>query len=103
MLRARPLEEAISSSGGLHLKRTDQSMMLKKLPGVFAAGEMLDWDVPTGGFLIQGCVSQGFCAGQGILSYLQRAIRVKTGKTLPVWKTHLQISSSSKVLLWAAS
>ena len=44
--------------------------MLKKYPGIFAAGEMLDWDTVTGGFLIQACVSQGFLAGQGVVSYL---------------------------------
>ena len=45
--------------------------MLKKYPGVFAAGEMLNWDAPTGGFLIQGCVSQGYRAGRGILQLLE--------------------------------
>lgn len=66
----RPLTEAISSSGGLALEELDGRLMLKKAPGVFAAGEMLDWDAPTGGFLIQACVSQGYAAAQGILAYL---------------------------------
>jgi uncharacterized flavoprotein (TIGR03862 family) len=65
------LEWAISSAGGLQLKELDTHFMLKKFPGIFAAGEMLDWDTVTGGFLIQGCVSQGFCAGKGVLSYLE--------------------------------
>jgi predicted flavoprotein YhiN len=59
----RPLAEAISSSGGIAWSEVTQELMLKKFPGIFLAGEMLDWDAPTGGFLIQGCVSQGFLAG----------------------------------------
>ncbi|MEW6058224.1 MAG: TIGR03862 family flavoprotein [Bdellovibrionota bacterium] len=66
----RPLEEAISSAGGIDLNEVDENLMLKKQPGVFIAGEMLDWDAPTGGFLIQACVSQGWVAGQGILKFL---------------------------------
>lgn len=62
----RPLDEAISSSGGLSWSEVDDSLMLKKYPGVYVAGEMLDWNAPTGGFLIQGCVSQGYVAGHGI-------------------------------------
>jgi uncharacterized flavoprotein (TIGR03862 family) len=63
----RPLAEAISSSGGLDLEEIDSSMMLKKFPRVFVGGEMLNWDAPTGGFLIQACVSQGYVAGRGLL------------------------------------
>ncbi|MFL5813697.1 MAG: NAD(P)/FAD-dependent oxidoreductase [Bdellovibrionia bacterium] len=55
----RPLEEAISSSGGLSFSELDERLMVKKFPGIFAAGEMLDWDAPTGGFLIQASISQG--------------------------------------------
>ena len=65
----QPITEAISSSGGLCLNELNEDLMLKRFPGVFAAGEMLDWDAPTGGFLIQAAVSQGFCAAQGILRY----------------------------------
>ena len=68
----RPLDEAISSSGGLSWNELNENFMLKKYPGVFAAGEMLDWDAPTGGFLIQGSVSQGYAAGLGMLEYIQR-------------------------------
>jgi uncharacterized flavoprotein (TIGR03862 family) len=67
----RPLAEAISSSGGLDWDELDDSLMLKKFPGVFAGGEMLNWDAPTGGFLIQGCVSQGHWVGRSMLKYLQ--------------------------------
>ncbi len=68
---SQSIDEAISSAGGLHLSELNENFMLKKYPGVFAAGEMLNWDAPTGGFLIQGCVSQGFCAGQGVISYFK--------------------------------
>jgi uncharacterized flavoprotein (TIGR03862 family) len=66
----RPLQESISSSGGLQWDELTPSFMLKKFPQIYAAGEMLDWDAPTGGFLIQGCVSQGYCVGQNILKRL---------------------------------
>ena len=66
----RPLDEAISSAGGVSLDELDEYLMLKKYPGVFCAGEMIDWDDPTGGFLVQGCVSTGYVAGQGIKKYL---------------------------------
>jgi uncharacterized flavoprotein (TIGR03862 family) len=62
----RPLAEAISSSGGIAWSEVTQELMLKKFPGIFLAGEMLDWDAPTGGFLIQGSVSQGHLAGTHI-------------------------------------
>jgi predicted flavoprotein YhiN len=68
---SQSLEEAISSAGGLRMTELNDDLMLLKFPGVFAAGEMLDWDAPTGGFLIQGCVSQGYRAGQGILRFLK--------------------------------
>jgi uncharacterized flavoprotein (TIGR03862 family) len=67
----RPLQEAISSAGGLSFDELNDFLMLKKYPGVFVAGEMLDWDAPTGGFLIQACASQGFLAGQGICQYIK--------------------------------
>jgi uncharacterized flavoprotein (TIGR03862 family) len=72
----RPLEEAISSSGGLAFAELDDSLMLRRFPGVFVAGEMLDWDAPTGGFLIQACASQGFMAGHGIIEFLERGREV---------------------------
>lgn len=70
LLGPQPMVEAISSAGGLDLKECDDTMMLKKFPGVFAAGEMLNWDAPTGGFLIQGCVTLGAVAGRGMVTYL---------------------------------
>lgn len=64
------LERAISSSGGVYFSELDQNFMIKKIPGVFAAGEMLDWDAPTGGYLLQACFSTGYEAAQGISRYL---------------------------------
>jgi len=51
----RPVAEAISSAGGVCWRELDANLMLKKFPGVFVAGEMIDWDAPTGGYLLQGC------------------------------------------------
>jgi uncharacterized flavoprotein (TIGR03862 family) len=74
----QPIAEAISSAGGVHLDELNAGFMLKKHPGVFVAGEMLDWDVPTGGFLIQGCVAQGRAAARGILDYLGQSSTMLT-------------------------
>ncbi len=63
----RPLPEAISSAGGIAWSELDERLQLKQLPGVFAAGEMLDWDAPTGGYLLQGCFSSGDLAGRNAL------------------------------------
>jgi predicted flavoprotein YhiN len=59
------LDEAISTAGGVAWKELDENLMLKKLPGVYCAGEMIDWEAPTGGFLMQGCFVTGNVAGQG--------------------------------------
>ena len=64
----QPLTEAISSLGGIEWSEVDEQLMLKRFPSVFVAGEMLDWDAPTGGFLIQGCVSLGRLAGHGLVN-----------------------------------
>lgn len=66
----RPILEAISTSGGLAFQELTPELELKKYPRVFAAGEMLDWDAPTGGFLIQGSVATGFVAAEGIAKRL---------------------------------
>ena len=55
--KSRPIDEAISTSGGISFSEVDENFMLKKYPGVFVMGEMLDWDAPTGGYLLQGCFS----------------------------------------------
>lgn len=62
----RPIEEVISCAGGIADSEISESGELHKFPGVFVAGEMIDWDAPTGGYLIQGCVSSGYVAGKAI-------------------------------------
>ncbi|MTI44525.1 hypothetical protein JM93_02059 [Roseibium hamelinense] len=69
---AYPIERAISSAGGIRLCELDERMMVKKLPGVFAAGEMLDWEAPTGGYLLQACFSTGMAAAEGIHARLNK-------------------------------
>lgn len=66
----RPLEEAISSAGGIRFESLDEGLMLRDLPGVFCAGEMLDWEAPTGGYLLTACFSSGRAAGQSALDWL---------------------------------
>ncbi|WP_028629682.1 TIGR03862 family flavoprotein [Metapseudomonas resinovorans] len=70
LVRARPLDEAISSAGGVPFEAMDEGLMLKQLPGVFCAGEMLDWEAPTGGYLLTACFASGRVAGQGVLRWL---------------------------------
>ncbi|MTH99817.1 TIGR03862 family flavoprotein [Roseibium sp. RKSG952] len=65
-----PIDRAISSAGGIALSELDDRMMLKRHPGVFAAGEMLDWEAPTGGYLLQACFATGYAAANGIHAYL---------------------------------
>ena len=72
VVRPRPLAEAISSAGGVPLEALDDGLMLKALPGVFCAGEMLDWEAPTGGYLLTACFASGHAAGQGVLRWLAR-------------------------------
>ncbi|MBC2729254.1 TIGR03862 family flavoprotein [Thiobacillus sp.] len=67
----RPLDEVISSAGGVRFEALDDTLMLRKLPGVFCAGEMLDWEAPTGGYLLTACLASGRVAGQGALHYLR--------------------------------
>jgi uncharacterized flavoprotein (TIGR03862 family) len=67
----RPLAEAISSAGGVPAESLDANLMLKALPGVFCAGEMLDWEAPTGGYLLTACFASGYAAGQGAAAWLQ--------------------------------
>jgi len=72
LIAPRPLEEAISSAGGIRLNELDENLMLHKLPGVFCAGEMLDWEAPTGGYLLTACFATGRAAGKGALRRLSR-------------------------------
>lgn len=61
----RPIAEAISSAGGVRWSELDDALMLRKFPGVFVSGEMIDWDAPTGGYLMQACLATGRLAGRG--------------------------------------
>lgn len=71
LIAPRPLDEAISSAGGVRFEALDDKLMLRKLPGMFCAGEMLDWEAPTGGYLLTACFASGRVAGQGVLNYLR--------------------------------
>ena len=71
LTRPRPIEEAISSAGGVSFSELDDKLMLKKKAGVFLAGEMLDWDAPTGGYLLTACFALGKCAGLGAVGWLK--------------------------------
>jgi hypothetical protein len=70
LVAPRPLDEAISSAGGVRFEALDERLMLRDLPGVFVAGEMLDWEAPTGGYLLTGCFASGRAAGQGALAFV---------------------------------
>lgn len=67
----RPIEEAISTAGGVDFAALDEHLMLKAMPGIFCAGEMLDWDAPTGGYLLTGCIASGRAAARGVLHWLK--------------------------------
>jgi len=69
---ARPIEEAISSAGGICFSAIDDKLMLSAMPGVFCAGEMLDWEAPTGGYLLTACFATGRMAGLGALAWCQQ-------------------------------
>lgn len=73
LLRTRPVTEAISSAGGVRLEALDEHLMIRTLPGVFCAGEMLDWEAPTGGYLLTATMASGCVAAAGMLSWLDAA------------------------------
>jgi uncharacterized flavoprotein (TIGR03862 family) len=70
--QTRPIDEAISSAGGVCFDATNSNLMLEQLPGVFVAGEMLDWEAPTGGYLLTACFATGKRAGLGVVQWLQK-------------------------------
>jgi hypothetical protein len=74
LVAPRPLDEAISSAGGVRFEALDEHLMLRQVPGVFCAGEMLDWEAPTGGYLLTACFASGRVTGQGALNYLASRI-----------------------------
>ena len=73
----RPLDEAISSAGGVDFAALDGNLMLRELPGTFCAGEMLDWEAPTGGYLLTACFASGHAAARGALRLMDEARAAK--------------------------
>jgi predicted flavoprotein YhiN len=71
LVAPRPLDEAISSAGGVAFEALDEHLMVRARPGLFCAGEMLDWEAPTGGYLLTACFASGRRAGQGALEWLE--------------------------------
>ncbi len=71
LLKTRPIAEAISSAGGVCWHELDDSLMVKKLPGLYVAGEMIDWEAPTGGYLMQGCFASGTLVGEAVAACKQ--------------------------------
>ena len=72
VVATRPLDEAISTAGGVAFEALDGQLMVQALPGLFFAGEMLDWEAPTGGYLLTASLASGVRAGQGVLGFLGR-------------------------------
>jgi uncharacterized flavoprotein (TIGR03862 family) len=71
LVATRPIEEAISSAGGIAFEALDEKLMLRAMPGVFCAGEMLDWEAPTGGYLLTACFASGRQAAEGVLDWFK--------------------------------
>jgi hypothetical protein len=72
LIGVAPIARAISTAGGIAFDELDADFMIRRLPGVFAAGEMLDWEAPTGGYLLQASFATGAAAGRGALKWLGR-------------------------------
>ncbi len=72
LVRPRPLAEAISTAGGVPFEQLDEHLMLRQCPSLFCAGEMLDWEAPTGGYLLTGCFASGRQAGLGMVDWLAK-------------------------------
>ena len=75
LVAPRPLEEAISTAGGVRFEALDGRLMIRVLPGIFCAGEMLDWEAPTGGYLLTACFASGRIAGTGAVAWLRERKR----------------------------
>ncbi len=73
LIATAPIDRAISTAGGIAFDAVDTSFMLRARPGTFVAGEMLDWEAPTGGYLLQACLATGAAAGRGACAWLQRS------------------------------
>lgn len=72
LVASSPIDKAISTAGGISFDSLDEHLMLKKMPGIFCAGEMLDWEAPTGGYLLTACFSSGYTAGKNIVQKIKR-------------------------------
>ena len=72
LVGARPIAEAISTAGGVCFEGLNESLMVQSCPGLFCAGEMLDWEAPTGGYLLTACFASGRVAGQGAVEWDNR-------------------------------
>ena len=75
LVAPRPLDEAISTAGGVRFEALADGLMIRDLPGLFCAGEMLDWEAPTGGYLLTACLASGRIAGQGVFDWLHSPAR----------------------------
>jgi predicted flavoprotein YhiN len=71
LVAPRPLEEAISTAGGVPFEALDERLMIRALPGLFCAGEMLDWEAPTGGYLLTACFASGRAAGTTAVNWVK--------------------------------
>ena len=78
LIATRPMDEAINTAGGVKFEMLDENLMLRVLPGVFCAGEMLDWEAPTGGYLLTACFASGYAAGKGVLAQLDSNLDLKS-------------------------
>jgi uncharacterized flavoprotein (TIGR03862 family) len=72
LVAPRPMEEAISTAGGVTFEALDERLMIRRMPGIFCAGEMLDWEAPTGGYLLTACFATGKAAGVGAAAWLNK-------------------------------
>jgi uncharacterized flavoprotein (TIGR03862 family) len=81
LIAPRPIDEAISTAGGVKFEAMDKNLMLCDLSGVFCAGEMLDWEAPTGGYLLTACLASGRAAGEGVLTWLLKDGDENSNKT----------------------
>ena len=75
LVAPRPLEEAISTAGGVTFEALDERLMIRTLPSIFCAGEMLDWEAPTGGYLLTACFATGRTAGAGAVAWLSKSVK----------------------------
>ena len=78
LLRPRPIDEAISSAGGVSWREVGDDLSLLRAPHVFVAGEMIDWEAPTGGYLMQGCFASARWAARGALAFCAKARNINS-------------------------